>query len=183
MKSCFRIFLFAIVLITFSSCLSTNSSIQQEKEILKQEYVMLSDAYFNLNRFSDSLDMLFKAQDISNDNSLDYKIARTAAFDKKWSISIEYYNKILLKDPNNLTIKKSLAWVLAQSGDLENSKSLYNNLYTEFSFDKEIAKNYILVLIAGADIESAQVILDEYSTMYPDDDSIESLQEKIINYK
>ncbi len=183
MKSCFRIFLFTIVLTTFSSCLSTALNVEEEREILKQEYIALADAYFKLEKYDESLDILFKAETIGiNNNGLHYKIARTAAFAKEWTVSLTYYNTILLEDPQNLMVKKSLAWVFAQSGDLEQSKKLYSDLYTEYSFDKEINKNYILVLIALEEIERAQFILDDYITLYPDDD-VELLQEKISKYR
>ena len=174
MKACFRNFL-VILLLLLSGCVSNNSTVNLDPNFLKQEYISLSDEYFAIEKYEKSLELLLKANAINSDNSLDFKIARTAALAKDWALSLEYYNNLLEKDPNNLTIKKSLAWVTAQSGDLESALKLYESLYNEASYDTEIVKNYMLVSLALDNTELAQTILDEFAVINTDEKILEEL--------
>ena len=154
---------------------NTVTEAELDPSFLKQEYILLSDEYFAISKYDKALDFLLKANNIAPDNALDYKIARTAAFAKQWDISSRYYNLLLEKDSGNLAVQKSLAWVLAQSGHIEESCNLFEKLYANSSWDAEIVKNYVLVLLALENITLAQSVLDEYAVLNPTDKIIAEL--------
>lgn len=179
MKSCFRNFL-VIFLLLFSGCVTnTVTDIELDPNFLKQEYILLADEYFSLSQYDKALDLLLKANAINTDNALDYKIARTSALAKEWEISLKYYNALLEKDPENVAIKKSIAWVYAQSGALEKSLELYEVLYAEHTYDSEIVNNLVLLLVALDSIDKAEIIVSEYASVVTDDKLVGELTKTI----
>ncbi len=164
----------------FISCTTNSARLESLQLNLVQEYILLSDEYIELKEYGKALELLEKANKIEQKNeNIIYKTARAAALNSSWSIAIDNYSYLLSLDPENITIQKSIAWISAQSGDIELSQNLYAELYEAHDYDKEICTNYILVLVAGNEIEQAKLIFDAYSELYPDEENLEELFEAI----
>ncbi len=182
--------LFLVLLIALSfalfSCQSLDNDteyVQEKTIVLAQEYITLAEEYIEIEDYEKALDMYIKAKETNTifEEQIRYDIARTAALAKKWSLAIEEYNALLELDSENLTIKKSLSWIYAQSGNLQEAQKLYAALYEQYSFDTHIATNYILVLHANKQTELAKTIFTSYSQMYPDAENLESLNDTLEN--
>jgi hypothetical protein len=58
---------------------------------------------------------------------------------------------------------------------------MYAELYKNDIYDQECVENYIYVLIANKDMNTANIILEEYKINFPDSTKIETLAELINN--
>lgn len=119
-------------------------------EDLGREYYLLADSYAELKKYDKALELYQKASrtGVKSERELSFKIARTAALAKDWNTALKEYGSLLEKDKDNLLLKKSIAWIYGQKGDLEKAETEYEALYTAHSYDKDVCTNYILVLHA-----------------------------------
>ncbi len=182
-KQAFYTLLALIVCTTLLYSCTTNKNEQImmiDANLLVNEYVSLSKEYEKLEMYEEALSLLLKAKSYSYDSTeINYLIARSSALAKNWEVSLQYYHDLLLLDPENLLLQKSVAWVTAQKGEIENALELYTNLYEMHSYDKEITTNYIVLLIVNDKKDTAQAVLDTFSQMYPEEQALEELQAKI----
>ncbi len=177
MKNAFLV----ISAVLFISCTSIGESSTLNTQDLVNEFTALSEEYTSLEQYDKALELLLMAKSYTTDenSTLLYNIARTAALSENWAVSLDSFNTLLKNDQENLLLKKSIAWTTAQSGDIATAADLYSKLYQEHNYDKEINTNYILVLIANNEKEKAKSVLDDFATLYPDEESLLSLKEKI----
>ncbi len=186
MKPSFKICVALLISILAFSCASTGAMQENviDASVLVQEYILLSQEYSEIEEYEKALELLIEAQMLDKDNNeIVYMIARTAALAEQWEVALNSYNELYDMDNENLLLQKSIAWIYAQSGDLHTAEELFETLYSSHSYDKEINTNYILVLLANNNIEDAEQIFAEYVTLYPDEDNIVELQEKINSIK
>ncbi len=147
-------------------------------EDLGREYYLLADSYAELKKYDKALELYQKASrtGVKSERELSFKIARTAALAKDWNTALKEYGSLLEKDKDNLLLKKSIAWIYGQKGDLEKAETEYEALYTAHSYDKDVCTNYILVLHALKKNEQARVVFSSYAELYPDAPNIAELE-------
>ena len=168
---------FAIV-----SCVSggANSLVRSSGmlEDLGREYYLLADSYAELKKYDKALELYQKASrtGVKSERELSFKIARTAALAKDWNTALKEYGFLLEKDKDNLLLKKSIAWIYGQKGDLEKAETEYEALYTVHSYDKDVCTNYILVLHTLKKDEQARAVFSSYAELYPDAPNIAELE-------
>ncbi len=176
------IYIFIILSLSLFSCASTDTDNEASISVFEttQEYLQIADTFSSLGNYTEAVEVLLKAKNLNtSNNALDFAIARNAALSEQWTIAIEHYELLLQHDSENILLKKSIAWVYAQSGDFEAAESAFESLYENHSYDKEVATNYILVLIAQNKADEAKAILDEYASLYPEETNIEELQQSL----
>ena len=76
-----------------------------------------------------------------------YKLGRCYALSKKWPEAKTVYEKLLERDPSNINIKLSLAYISAMSGNIEEAENYYQKLYADFPDNADIISNYINILL------------------------------------
>lgn len=163
------------------SCASGGTSLARSSgmiEDLGREYYLLADSYAELKKYDKALELYQKASrtGIKGERELSFKIARTAALAKDWNTALKEYGFLLEKDKDNLLLKKSVAWIYGQKGDLEKAETEYEALYTAHSYDKDVCTNYILVLHALKKDEQARAVFSSYAELYPDAANIAELE-------
>jgi len=147
-------------------------------EDLGREYYLLADSYAELKKYDKALELYQKAlrTGIKSERELSFKIARCAALAKDWTTALKEYGTLLEKDKDNLLLKKSIAWIYGQKGDLEKAEAEYEALYTAYSYDKDVCTNYILVLHTLKKDEQARAVFSSYTELYPDAPNIAELE-------
>ena len=147
-------------------------------EDLGREYYLLADAYAELKKYDKALELYQKASrtGVKGERELSFKIARTAALAKDWNTALKEYGFLLEKDTGNLLLKKSIAWIYGQKGDLKKAETEYEALYEAHSYDKDVCTNYILVLHALKKDEQARTVFLSYAELYPDASNIAELE-------
>lgn len=168
------------VFFTSISCASSNVD-TVDIHNLGAEYYFLAEEYISLQKYDKALELLQKVQNTGakTENELFFAVARTAALAKNWDMSLTYYEKLLLLDSQNTAVQKSIAWVYAQKGDIATAQEYYEKLYARHNYDKDIATNYIFILLAAEYVDEAKIIFEEYSQLYPDADNLEELENLI----
>ena len=147
-------------------------------EDLGREYYLLADSYAELKKYDKALELYQKASrtGVKSERELSFKIARCAALAKDWNTALKEYGSLLEKDKDNLLLKKSIAWIYGQKGDLEKAEAEYEALYTAHSYDKDVCTNYILVLHTLKKDEQARAVFSSYAELYPDAPNIAELE-------
>jgi len=147
------------------------------------EYYTIAEEYEKLKNYDKAITYYKKCLefDVKTKNELIYKIAQNSALNKSWDDAIKYYKILLEQDPDNRIIKKSIAYIYASNDNLLMSIKMYAELYKNDIYDQECVENYIYVLIANKDMNTANIILEEYKINFPDSTKIETLAELINN--
>ena len=100
-------------------------------------------------------------------------------YSKDWENAKSSFEKLLKLDSENGSLKSSLAYIKAMSGDLDGALEIYKELFEANNTDVTFLKNYISILIAKKDIESANTQLDYLKENFKTEDSIESFEKAI----
>ena len=171
------------VLLLFS-CKSNTVFVPGEEQVktvnLYSEYYNLAEEYVKLENYSKAIELYKLAMNDKNlHNAAYYKIGRCLAIQKKYSEAEEVFNNILKKDPDNVAVKSSVAYLAAMKGNTKKACLLYKNLVTENPDNAELLVNYISVLTAHQDFESAKINLEYLEKKFPDNPNIPKLKESL----
>ncbi|MDY5046992.1 MAG: tetratricopeptide repeat protein, partial [Treponema porcinum] len=85
----------------------------------------------------------------------------------------------LKRDPDNVSIKMSLAYIYAMEGKLKSAESIYELLWKENPDSVEVLTNYIDVLIASEKYEEAEKNLSIMKEKFSDDKNISLFEKKL----
>jgi tetratricopeptide (TPR) repeat protein len=176
---------FIIATASFFSC-STNMplSIPGENQVvgenINREYLAIADAYADLEKYDKAAEYyLFAMKDKKLYWTAYYKLGRMYALAKDWNNAANIYDRLLRRDPENVNLQLSLAYVKAMSGDLDTSIIIYKSLIEKEPDNEEILVNYIAVLLSQGRAELAENQLQELKKKFPDNKSISDLNKKI----
>ena len=183
MKGTFAgVFLSACILV---SC-STNAHflIPGGNDVTKKkvsiEYLSIADAYADLEKYDKAADYYQLAM---KDKKLYwtayYKLGRSYALAKKWSDAAVIYEKLLERDPSNVSLELSQAYIKAMSGNLDDALIIYKKLIEEYPDNETIPVNYIIVLLSQGRAELAEEQLGILKQKFPDNKSIADLTKRI----
>ncbi|MGN0740773.1 MAG: tetratricopeptide repeat protein [Treponema sp.] len=178
-----RFFVLAAAFLFFS-CASNQVFVPGEKqakiENIYAEYFNLAQEYEKLKNYGKAIDFYKMAMgDKSLHDAAYYKLGRCYAFNKQYDKAAEVFEKLLKKDNSNVALQSSLAYVTAMSGDTKRACLLYKNLVQENPDNSDLLVNYISVLIAHKDYETAKLNLDFLEKKFPDVTQIASLKENL----
>ena len=168
----------------FSCKSSAHFPIPGEKKVtqaaLHAEYLSLADAYAELEKYDKAIQYYKLAMHDKNLywNAL-YKLGRAYALSKNWGDAKDAYEKLLKRDPQNMSLKLSLAYIQAMSGDLEKAKSAYESLIREQQENETPLVNYIVILLAQEEIDAAAAQLTLLKERFPENASISEFEKRI----
>ena len=160
----FLIFSFSTVL---TSCTSSSLKIPGEDGVrvssIYKEYFSIAQAYEEQKNYTKAVTYYKMAQ---NDKALKetafYRTGRCYALSKDWDNALFYYNELLKKDPENTSLRLSVAYINAMKGELDAASKEYEALLAD-SVDAAVYKNYISVLIAQKNGEKASELLERFT--------------------
>ena len=108
-----------------------------------------------------------------------YKLGRSYALSKKWKEAKKVYFDLLKRDPENISVRMSLAYITAMEGDLDSAEEIYKSLWNNNSDNSEILVNYINVLIANNNVSEAKNLIKTLKEKFQENKNIESFEKKI----
>jgi tetratricopeptide (TPR) repeat protein len=181
-------FIFIISAAGLLLCCRTNGiddlPVPSETRILRKnlatEYYSIAEAYFDLKKYDKAADYYKLAmKDPALRTAAYYKLGRAYALGKQWNDAEKIFRTLLKRDPENLSISISIAYITAMKGDTENALLMYRNLIEKKPDDGDLLENYIALLITDGRLELAEQQLFILKTKFPDNSSIDTLQKKI----
>ena len=184
-----RLFLDSIFLLSFVmiiSCSSTKFSVPipgQNEAVITNiyiEYLNIADIYFGLEKF-DKAETYYKAAMGNKDIywSAYYKLAKCYVYQSKWGDAQSTYETILKRDPDNSSIKSSMAYIYAMSGNTQKSIEIYKELIEAEPDQQELLENYICVLLTDENNkEEAQEAYETLKERFPESKKIEEFDKQ-----
>lgn len=180
---------FCVIFISafFSGCQST-LTVPGEKAVQKKnvysEYYIIAEEYIKLNNYSKAIEYYKLAMgDKSLKDAAYYKMGRTYSLNGEHDKALDVFNKLLKKDPDNINLKSSVAYLTAMKGESKKAAVLYKNLVLENPDNSDILVNYISILIQIKDFETASINLEFLKTKFPDVKQIKSLTDELDKQK
>ncbi|MFA6855682.1 MAG: tetratricopeptide repeat protein [Treponema sp.] len=177
---------FIIAGVIFFSCNSTTGhlTVPGENHLIREsisaEYLAIADAYVDLEKYDKAVTYyLLAMKDKKLYWSVYYKLGRTYALAKDWNDAEDVYDKLLQRDPENVNLKLSRAYIKAMSGDLDDAMMIYKSLMKDEPDNEEIVVNYIAILLSQGRAELAEAQLDVLKEKFPDNKSISDFSKKI----
>ncbi|MCK9169017.1 MAG: tetratricopeptide repeat protein [Treponema sp.] len=175
-----------IIAATSFSCSSTTAhlAVPGEDFILRErissEYLAIADAYVDLEKYDKAVTYYRLAmKDKKLYWTVYYKLGRTYALAKDWKDAEDVYDEMIERDPKNVNLKLSRAYIKAMSGDLDDAMMIYKSLMEEEPDNEEIIVNYIAILLSQGRAELAETQLDVLKEKFPDNKSISDFSKKI----
>lgn len=175
--------LFGILCI--SSCSSTKFSVpipgRNDAVItnIYAEYLNIADIYFGLEKF-DKAETYYKAAMGNNDIywTAFYKLAKCYVYESKWGDAQASYETILKRDPENNSIKASIAYIYAMNGNPEKASDIYKELIESNPDQMEYLENYICVLLASDQKDQAKESFEQLKEKFPESKRIEEISKQ-----
>ena len=129
MKYRFLLF-FVVFLMSLSSCKTTSVMVPGEKKVRVQQmysaYYSIAEEYFRLENYSKAIEFYeFAMKDRALHDAAYYKIGQCYAKNKQYDKAYSVFNTILRKDPENKSLKNTLAYLTAMNGNVEEAAELY----------------------------------------------------------
>ncbi len=150
---------------------------------ITSEYLKIAEGYEGLKNYSKAVEYYELAAKHNPDlgDAAYYKIGRCYALNKDWQNARAVFTSLLEKDPENKTIRTSIAYITAMSGNLDEAMVQYQALVEQYPTDDSLLKNYIAVLMAGGKYELAETQFYILKERFPDDSSLTELQTKLAD--
>lgn len=162
----------------FLSCTSLIPGAREaEIQNIYSEYYSIAESYMELENYSKAIEFYEKAAKSNElENRALYQIALCNVYQENWDEAAGGFNTLLEKDPENQTLKLSLAYIEAVRGNLENAETLYKELCTESPGSAEPLKNLVNVLIAEKKYDEAKQQFSLLEETFPDEEGITDLR-------
>lgn len=178
-------FLFFLFCYLFSACSSIKIPVPGEKQTIVSniysEYYNIGEAYLSLAKYDQAVRYFTMA--MGNKKlywSCVYKCARACALGEKWDDARKYYIMLSKRDPDNLDIKLSLAYISAMSSDVKRASKIYERLFELYPDNDHILENYINIELYFKNTEHAKQLLKVLKEKFSDNKNISTFENKII---
>ena len=145
------------------------------------EYLNIADIYFDLEKF-DKAETYYKAAMGNNDIywKAYYKLAKCYVYQSKWGDAQTAYETMLKRDPDNSSIKSSIAYIYAMNGNTQKALEIYSELVEQVADQTELLENYICVLLAAEKTDEAQVQYDSLKEKFPESKRLEEFSKFFV---
>ena len=175
---------FALVLVLVALVFTACGSLPGEQRVLREnsaaEYVTLADGYFSQEKYAKASEYYEKALQLTEStDTVCYKLACSYAYEGEYEKAMPLFSDLLDKDPQNRTIKESLAYVTVMSGDVRGGGELYEELAADFPEDGKLLKNYVLTLIQSKNFDAAEDKIKLYKSLFGTDSNSQLLDRKL----
>lgn len=150
------------------------------KEDLYAEYVRIGDTYVALEKYEDAIsyyERALKSKTMHYDAL--YKMGRANALAKHWAKAESIYKSLLERDSKNFSMRSSLAYIYAMSGDVNSALTMYKSLAEDFPSDKDILENYITILFSVENAETAEPLVARLEENFPESELLETFKKKL----
>lgn len=188
----FLLILFFFSLILNFSCNSKPIPIPGDNGEVIQDiynaYLVFGDEYFKLENYPQAI----KYYKLSMQNKKlywisYYKLAKSYVLSSDWVNALPMYEKMLKRDPQNDSLKASVAYIQAMMGDLKKAQEIYKELLVIQSDNKEYKENYLAILLSeekffNENKTEFDQLFELYKTDYPDDKNVEKFNTKYKTY-
>lgn len=144
------------------------------------EYYSIADEYVKLENYTKAIEYYeFAMKDKSIRDAAYYKIGQCYAKNKQYDKAYDVFSDLCKKDPGNKSLKSSLAYLTAMNGDVKRAAEIYRELVSDSPENADILVNYVSVLIALNDYETAKINLEYLEKKYPSTTQISSLKDNL----
>ncbi|MDR1142850.1 MAG: tetratricopeptide repeat protein [Spirochaetaceae bacterium] len=155
MKLCPVMVLLA-ALLSAVSCAS--SSVRAE------EYYALGAAYFELKKYDEAEKWFNRAKFYqATRNASEYHLGRIAFEKGGYEKALVYFERILARDPENVTALRAAAYACIKTEELEKAREWYRQVLELVPESYDEGFNYALVLMALGEAETAEQVLVKYN--------------------
>lgn len=187
MKKLFAVLVFLFqfsLILTFTSCVSKPLPIPGDTKAqinnLYVEYLNIADTFYSQENYDKAIEYYKKSISYKKVYwDCYYKLAKCYVFKSDWNTALDMFLEIQKRDPENNSIKESLAYIYAKKGDIENAVELYNQLIQSQPNNVEYLENLIAVLLLNEDISDIEILFTVLVTNFPDSKNIEKFQKQI----
>lgn len=170
-----RLFLANILAALFISCASNNIAlpVPGKSEIVTNniyiEYMNIADIYFSLEKY-DKAAQFYEYAMMNKDNywSAYYKLGQCYVYQNKYDSALRIYYKLLDRDQNNNSLKSSIAYMEAQTGNTKKALELYDNLIINNPNEAIYLENKIAVLLALENNAEAEELFNQLQEEFPE---------------
>lgn len=173
-----------IVSTALISCGTFEVTVPGESKVIErnisEEYFIIAEAYKGQSNYTKAIEyytLALKNKDLHD--SAYYQIALCQVYSKNWMNARKSFVKLLKRDPDNATLKMSLAYIEAMNGNLKKASRMYEVICAERPDDSEPLVNYINVLIADGKYLEAKEKLGLLENKFPDEEHVDPLKKKI----
>lgn len=186
----------AIVFISFNffnfSCSSTSIVPGQQKVVIDNiyvEYSNIGDSYFKLEDYTNAVKYYKMAmQNRKIYWAVYYKMAKAYAYSSNWNEALPMYETMLKRDPENNSLKASLAYIYIQQGQLKKAGDYYSSLLEIDPLNEKYLENYLAILMPDSksyfnNKEKIEKSLENLKSNFPNNKNAESFQNKIEEYE
>jgi tetratricopeptide (TPR) repeat protein len=156
------------VAVLFAGCVSRAAASAEEYYSLGMAYFQLAEAETNAGRksekFREAEKWLILARIVDKTRTAsEYNLGRIAFETSRFEEALEYFERILETDPDNIMALKSAAYSSIKIRDFEQAESFYNRVLALTPESADDGYNYALVCYAMEEYEKTREILSEYS--------------------
>lgn len=182
MKTCYKFLL--IFSLLFMSCKSTAGLVPGQKQIvvknLYKEYLNIADTYYSMEKYDKAITYYTNClNDKSLYNTAYYKLGLCYVKSSDWNNAENVFQTLLKKDPENATLKSSLAYVYCMNNSTEKAGKIYVQLLEQFPENSLYLENYIAVLLKEKKYDESAVQLEILKNKFPDSTKIAKIEEEI----
>jgi tetratricopeptide (TPR) repeat protein len=89
------------------------------------------------------------------------------------------FQELLERDEENLSLKSSVAYIHAMSGNSEKAKQIYSKLIEINPENSSFLENYIAVLLLEENIDESTAQLEKLKEQFPENSNIDKIQKHI----
>ncbi len=177
-------------LLFFSSCQSTFRIPEEERTILENiaaEYYNIAEGYVGVKNYSKAAEYYKLAmRDPEVYQQAYYKLARAYALAQNWEAAQTCYDEMLAKDPDNMNLQLSVAYITAMRGQSDEAIEMFKKLNEENPYVQSVLENYITLLLFVGRAEDAEPLYFSLKQKFPDSSKIkdfaQQLSEAIDNF-
>lgn len=188
LKKSFSVSLFLFSAFLFFSCASSFSLIpgvtSGKISNIYTEYYNLAESYYNLEDYTNASKYYNLAMNNRNNYwAAYYKLAKCNVFQGNWDVAAPMFYKLLKRDPENTSLKASLAYIYLMNNDVQKSADLYLQLLNEEQVNIDYMQNFVALMLANEKyLKKNQETFDLYYNSllenYSDNEKTIQLKEK-----
>lgn len=149
------------------------------------EYYTLGDSYYKLENYDKAAEYYELAMRKKDQYWASfYQLAKCHVFQSKWNDALPMYKKLLDRDPENASLKASLAYIYSMQGDFKNASKIYEALLEEHPKNQDYLENYLALLATQEkkfEKKYSLKFLNAYDALkeeYPDNKNLSVFEEK-----
>jgi tetratricopeptide (TPR) repeat protein len=159
--------------LAFSALLVAACASTVSRSDLATEYYNLGNAYYELERFSESARYLARAHDL--DPTLvraSYNLARAYVELERYSEAIDLLEDLLLQDPENAMLIETQAYAYYRQGRVEEAAELYDAAIERSPTDVDLLQNRAEIARLQEDYARAAELLERVIVLAPEENAV-----------